>query len=223
MPFVRRGRIITKQRTLGPPRPLTKEDLALLTEKRDTDSKPVVQRFRDSHHMVARLFAMGLRPSQISQRVGYSINRLATFQKNPAFDALVQHYRELVNEAYKEEADSFMEMATSNMRKAERILADRLDASEDEDGDQLSVPQLVAITSDRMDRFGYGKHSTNLNVNVDFASRLEKARARSMKVIASSGAGTNTPTQPVLEAPRALVPNPIAPPSVGTPLLRRRA
>jgi hypothetical protein len=32
-----------------------------------------------------------------------------------------------------------------------------------------------------MDRFGYGKRQTNVNVNVDFAKRLEAAITRSTR------------------------------------------
>ena len=77
-----------------------------------------------------------------------------------------------------------MELAVSNMVKSERMIAEHLDKA-DEEGELLPLSQLDTISQGRMDRFGYGKKQTNLNVNVDFAAQLEKARQRSAKVIDS--------------------------------------
>jgi hypothetical protein len=62
------------------------------------------------------------------------------------------------------------------MNKAERQLEDHLDTADERD-ELLPVRELVAITTDRMDRFGYGKKSMNLNVNVDFAAGEHKSDA----------------------------------------------
>ncbi len=82
-------------------------------------------------------------------------------------------------------ADAFYEVATSNMLKAEVMLADKLEAAEEE-GTHLPTRDLIAISRDAADRFGYGKRQTNLNVNADFASLLEKAIQRSGKTIEGS-------------------------------------
>ncbi len=146
---------------------------------------PSVAKFRDSHHMVARLFASGLRPGQVADRCGYSRGRIQMLHNDPAFQELIAQYRGMVDEEFRENVDDFVTQATSNMVKAERMLADRLDQA-DEEGELPPVRDLVNIVSDRADRFGYGKRQTNLNVNVDFAAKLDQAIARSTRVIDSS-------------------------------------
>lgn len=164
-------------------RPMTREDVGLILEKRVAQG--VVNRFRDPHHRVARLFASGLRLNEVVERCGYSITRVHTLHQDPAFQQLIAKYREKVDAEFVRNADHFYEQATSNMRKAEAMLAEKLEAAE-ETGELLPTRDLIAISGDRMDRFGYGKRQTNLNVNADFASLLEKAIARSGKTIEGS-------------------------------------
>ncbi len=180
-----RGKISTKPEILSV-RPLTREDLALIMEKRPDVARSggsIVQRFRDPHHRVARLFAAGLKVGEVAERCGYSYNRVSQLHTSPAFQELIAKYREKVDASFVANVDEFYEQATSNMRMAERQIAERLEAAEDEDGSPIPLKTLVDISGDRMDRFGYGKRQTNLNVNADFASLLEKAIARSGKTI----------------------------------------
>lgn len=160
-------------------RPLTREDLALLEDKRPY-TPGAAQRFRDPHHQVARLFAMGLRMNEVVERCGYSYNRVYQLHSDPAFQDLIAKKRTVVDEAFVEKADEFAETAIANMRKAERMIAERLEKADEEDID-IPLKTLVDISGDRMDRFGYGKRQTNVNINDDFASALEKAIVRSGK------------------------------------------
>lgn len=183
-----RGKIATHPEIIAI-RPMTREDIGLILEKRvGSDGRPLsgaVQRFRDPHHRIARLFATGLRLAEVVERCGYSYNRVAILSTDPAFQDLIAKYREKVDAAFVQGQDDFYEQATSNMRKAEAMLAEKLEAAE-EAGELLPTRDLIAISGDRMDRFGYGKRQTNLNVNADFASLLEKAIARSGKTIEGS-------------------------------------
>lgn len=196
-------------------RELSRDELALLKERRSTPTN-VPQRLRDSHHRIARLAASGLRVGPIASRVGMSYNRVATLLNSPAMAELIARYREKVDEAWKESEDEFYAVATSNMLKAERQIADRLDEA-DEEGETLPVRELVAISRDAADRFGYGKKQTNVNLNVDFAAQLERAIARSGKTIEASVvnqparqslAGTSSPsplpTRQAVDSPQPL-------------------
>lgn len=174
--LLRRGARAKPRPVLGI-RELSKDDLLTLEVKRDT---PVVQRFRDSHHMVARLSALGLRADTVAERCGFSRSRVLTLWADPAFKELIAHYRKLVTEDYKEAVEDFISLATINMMKAERMLADKLDEA-DSLGETLSTRELVTIVSDRADRVGFGKKQTNINVNVDFAAKLTKAIERASK------------------------------------------
>lgn len=169
------------KREIGPVRELTEADIATLVPGA-RPRLPAAARFRDSHHMVARLFATGLKAKAVAAHTGYSLGRVITLSNDPAFQDLITTYREQVDEAFRESVDGFAEMALSNMAKAERMIGDKLDKA-DADEETLPTRDLVSIVSDRADRFGYGKRQTNVNLNADFASLLEKAIERSGKVI----------------------------------------
>jgi len=170
----------------------------LIVPKRDGDERAgavsAVKRFRDPHHRVARLFASGLKLKEVAERCGYSYNRISQLANDPAFQELIAKYRMKVDKAFVENIDDFYEQATSNMRTAERMIAEKLEKADEDDYD-IPLKTLVDISGDRMDRFGYGKRQTNLNVNADFASLLEKAIARSGKTI-EGGLSLSVPQSP---------------------------
>jgi hypothetical protein len=209
--MVTRGRAVSARPELGPIRSLAREDLALLAVRRDPVN--IIQKLRDPHHRLARMLATGMRQVEVAALCGMSYNRLHVLTKDPAFQELVASYRGLVTAEFVRSQDHFMEVATSNMLKAETMLAEKLEAAE-ENGEFLPTRDLIAISRDAADRFGYGKKSLNVNVNVDFAAKLEEARKRSAAVDASR----STPLR-VIEgsAPpqSATVANPA--PSVSTP------
>lgn len=186
-------------------RELVREDLEVLRRPRHVASTP--QKLRDSHHRVARLVAAGFRPNEISEKTGYSLARIAQLNKTPAFQELVASYRNKHDEAYERSLDDYYEYIKLNAIKAERRIADRLD---DED-EEISIRELVAISRDAADRIGYGKRQIVTNINVDFAARLEKAIARSGKTIEA------VPTQP------SAITQGDPSPSLGQPRLVRRA
>lgn len=186
---------IAKKRPILSVRELTREDLGCLREPRT--KVPVVARFKDPHHRIARLFASGLRQAEVHIRSGYSYNRIATLVADPAFQELIAHYRGLVDQAFIDGVDDYYELATSNMLKAERQIAEKLEEAEDAN-ETLPTRDLLAISRDAADRFGYGKKQTNLNVNVDFAAQLEKAIKRSGKVLDAIGSEqASSPPAPI--------------------------
>ena len=194
---------------IGRPIPLIASDLERLKETRHVPSTP--QRLRDSHHMIARLAAMGLRPVKIAEQVGYSYVRVQSLLNSPAMDELVARYRAKVDDEFVEGADAYFEIATKNMLAAERHIADAI-AEADEQGELIPIRTALAISRDAADRFGYGKHQTNVNVNVDFAAQLEKCIKRSGKTIDSVAvqpqpriAASSHHTQPLAAAPQPLL------------------
>lgn len=180
--MLHRGKIATNPEVLEV-RPLTREDLAVLLDEQRGPSKDragsgAVARLREPHHRLARLIALGLRKAEVVARSGYSYQRVSTIEKDPAFIELVAHYRAKVDEAFVEEQETFVELATANMITSERMLMEKLEIHEEE-GTLPSIRELMSIRSDSADRLGYGKKNVNLNVNVDFAARMEQAIARS--------------------------------------------
>lgn len=153
-------------------RELTQAEVAGMTRGRS----PSVKKFRDSHHMVARLFAMGLRPGEVAARAGYSLGRVSTLSNDPAFQELVATYRDDVDQEFKETADEYFDIAISNRIMAARLINDKL---VDAEPDDVSLRELVTIHADAADRTGYPKRSVAVNVNVDFAAQLDRAIKRS--------------------------------------------
>lgn len=195
--------------------PITKDDLARLKEPRRAT---VVQRLKDSHHFLARLFAAGLNIPEVATRAGMTPERVRRLRKSPAFEQLVAEYRDIVNQTWAESVDDYQELLLGNMIRAELQLSDKL--AEAEDGErEIPIRELQAISRDAADRMGYGKKSTNVNVNVDFASQLEKAirRSATARVITAEIAGTDRGTAkvPALAAPpvaqeRSQAPTPVS-------------
>lgn len=166
---------------IGPIRPMTKEDMSTTLRKAFLPAV-TAEKLRNSHHRIARLAAAGLRNFEISDRTGYSPSRVWILLQSPAMIELVMKYRGKVDAAFERNQDEFYNLATANMLKAERQISDRLDKA-DEEGLDLPIKDLVTVSRDAADRFGYGKKTTQVNLNADFAAELEKAIARSGKVI----------------------------------------
>lgn len=202
---------------IGQPEPLVAADLERLKAPRHVPSIP--QKLRDSHHMIARLSAAGNKPGEIAVLTGYSRERVTALLGSPAMEELVALYRAKVDEAFVANTDTFFALATQNMLAAERHIADTI-AELDETGELLPVRTALAISRDAADRFGYGKKTQNLNINVDFASQLERAIARSGKEIGPSV--TEPPTKLVGTSSQSPRPTP-RPAAQTQPLLRRRA
>lgn len=154
---------------------LTPADLAGL--KRGKASP--IKRFRDSHHLMARLFASGMRVSEVAEACGYSVNRVSIFHNDPAFQELIAQKRHLADEVFKDRIMAYNDLILSNGMKAERKIADKLD--DDDESEEMSVRELVSIARDAADRVGLSKRSVQTNINLDFASMLDKAIARSSR------------------------------------------
>lgn len=176
--MLHRGRIAKSLeiRSIGE---LTRDDLACLKESR---SLPAVEKIRDTHHRLARLIATGLKINEAAGLAGFSIARAYVLHIDPSFQDLVAAYRKDVNAEFVSSQVDFEDLARTNMLKAERQIADKLDAADDA-GETLPTRELISISRDAADRFGYGKKTTNTNVNVNFAANLEGAMRRSSKVI----------------------------------------
>lgn len=190
-----RGRIETKLDILGI-RPLSRDDLACVKEKRNV---PAVQRFRDPHHRLARLLASGLRPAEAATQVGYSLARIYILQADPSFQDLVAAYRKDVHDAYVSGEEERFRMATEVNLKALRHLNEHFDKA-DEEGELVPISRALSVFADTSDRVGLSKKSTNLNINVDFAAKLEGAIARSAKSRLVKGRCLPTPALPFQES-----------------------
>jgi hypothetical protein len=174
-------------------RELTVDEVATMRPAKSA----AVAKLRDSHHRIARLLAAGLRYAQVAERTGYSYQRIATLATDPAMAELVSLYRSEENAAFYASRDDYYELILSNGLKAERMIADQLDAA-DEAGEAIPLSRLLPIARDAADRTGYGKRATQVNVNIDFAAQLDRAIKRS-SIALDSPSGTVSSQSAVLE------------------------
>jgi hypothetical protein len=161
---------------IGQVRELTKEELAAPRAK----AKPT-EKFRDSHHRMARLFAGGMRVGEVAELTGYSVSRVSLFHSSPAFQDLIAEKRKVEDEIARDQITAMNALILSNGMKAERKLADKLD--DDDDSEEMSVRELISIARDAADRVGLSKRSIQTNVNMDFAQMLDRAIKRSDDII----------------------------------------
>lgn len=172
----RKGGDINPTRVLGV-RALTREDLAQLQLPAVIRST-TVKAIRESHHDVARLLVSGLSNIEVAEHTGYSLNRIVQLKASPAFQELMATYRGVVNDAWAATHDAAYSTIARSTRKAWRQVEEHLDEA-DETGEKIPLKTLLAVAADGSDRVGFMKKSSQLNVNVDFAKRLEEAIARS--------------------------------------------
>lgn len=198
-------------------RPLTRDDLACLRDKRPPQG--VVKTFRDWHHRIARMVAMGMKPGQVQLQAGISSTRFLQYSSDPAFQELVAQYRDKVNEGFLDSATELYETVAANTLNAEIMIRETLEDAM-ETGDRPALKTLLAISRDGADRIGLPKQkvSTNTNFNVDFASMLEKAAARSGRSNVIDAVASRTTTS----GPRAPPSAQLKPP-VNVAGIRRRA
>jgi hypothetical protein len=166
-------------------RPLVRADIDHLRSAR-TAIDPI-KVIRDRHHHIAWLIALGKTYRDIAAEVGMTEARISVLMADPTFLELVEKRRAEIAEIRKDHTEGFVASATKTMLAAESLIQRRLDtAIADPTGeDTVALRDLNRIAADRMDRFGFGKHSTSesRNINMNFASKLEAAIERSRKTI----------------------------------------
>lgn len=176
MPRLQRGpSSFVQTPTIGPVRELTRGDLQHLQVKRQPSA---LQTLRDSHHRAARAVASGLSNIQVAETCGISYNRVSMLKQDPAFANLVAHYRAMLTAEWVKEADPVVELLGTIRQKSLAMIEEKIDdaASRDE---FLPSRDLATFAELGLDRTGYGKVNKNVNINVDFAAKLEQARKRS--------------------------------------------
>lgn len=150
-------------------RELEVNDLILLGEERGT--KPsAIKRITERHHALARNLASGMPEGDAATLQGYTISRVSILKNDPAFKELLAFYREDAQRPYR---DLHVRLSGLAMDAAEE-LSNRLE----EKPEEITIGQLTELTKLGADRTGCGPQSTNLNLNVDLAGRLEAARKR---------------------------------------------
>ena len=169
---------------------------------------PLIERYRESHHSIARMIAMGQTDSMIRQNTGLSIRRLTLLAASPSFQELFAFYYGQIAEKVDAAVDAYIDLGVSNMLRSETMIADHLDAAQDqiEAGEPNPIPITILdrLSQGRADRFGYSKHSI-VHHDHDFAAALDRAieRTRPKEI-----EGTVIEAE-VVPGPAALAPPPL--------------
>lgn len=142
----------------------------------------VVKRFRDSHHMIARMFAMGLRPGQVAIETGYCASRISVLQSDPAFRDLIATYREDVHGAWREEAHNYFSTVNRGRSLALTMMVDQLDDAA-ESGETIPLRTLKEVHADLADRSGYPKRTEVFTKDMDFAAMMDRRIEKTQKIL----------------------------------------
>lgn len=180
--MLHRGRIATRKLEILGIKDLSREDLSCVRAKR---TEPAIARLRDPHHRLARLIASGLKVNEAAIEAGFSLARAYVLHADPSFQNLVESYRKDIREAFVSGQEDYYNEVTALNRKALRHIHEHFDKAEEE-GDLVPLRMAHSVFTDTSDRVGIPKKSTSINVNLDFAAKLEerlkRARERSAEV-----------------------------------------
>lgn len=177
-------------------RDLTAADLADLGAARGSTYHPIAK-LRDSHHAVARALALGERPVDVARMTGYTQATISRLQADPTFQGLLEHYRQVARgEAEESIADYGQRLALFKL-DALSIAHERML----EQAEALAPALALDMALKAGDRLGFGPatKTTNVNVNVDLAGRLDRARERIAAV--ASLPSRDTPTLDLTASP----------------------
>lgn len=152
-------------------RELDRVDIAALGEEKGSTPNPL-KRITDRHHALARNLASGMKEAEAAHICGLSLSRVSILKNDAAFKELLNFYREGVDVAYAGLHEKLSGLASTALDE----LQDRME----DEPEKVSIGQLIELAKMGADRTGHGPQSssTNLNVNVDLANRLEAARKR---------------------------------------------
>lgn len=149
-------------------RDLTEADLVLLSSTASIE--PRLKRIRDTHHAAARAIAAGMKTGEVALVTGYTPARVSGLLRDPAFADLVAFYRQNLDVAFAGLYEKFSAFSHE--------LFEELRTRFENDPDSFSSPFLADLIKLTADRSGNGPRSTQVNINVSLAGRLEAARRR---------------------------------------------
>lgn len=132
-----------------------------------------LERVTNRHHSLARMIASGVSQVECARITGYQPAWISTLKTDPAFQELVEFYKNKADEQY---VDTHVKLAAISSEAAD-LIVDRLE----EHGSEIPLSELRELVKLGADRTGFGpatKNSSVVDVNVNIADRLEAARKR---------------------------------------------
>lgn len=157
----------------------------------DAERRPALQRIKERHRLLAKYVAAGLTRNEVAARMDMTPERVGQLMLDPAMQNLITQLRE---DPQVQEMNGFGDLdllhrlSAHNATRAAMAMRDALDYYEDAD-EKMPVRESAKIFELSADRIGFGKHTHNTNVNIDFAAQLDIAIDQSRKAkLLSSGA-----------------------------------
>lgn len=152
---------------------LSADDLGLLSAERGVQKPPdAVKRLSERHKNLARLLANGVEAWEAALITGYSESHISILKGDPAFRDLLRLYGEARDLAFQSVQDKMIGLSHDMLD----VIQDKIE----NEPEKITLAQSLEIFKTVADRSGNGPQtkSTNVNVNVDIASRMETARHR---------------------------------------------
>lgn len=152
-------------------RALTRQDMKLAGTKPKVPVKvSSLKRLSERHRNLARIIASGVPVWEAASMSGYTETRISMLKSDPAFANLVRFYAENKDAIF----ETMYEKLSGMGSEAADLLRERMEEAPDE----ITTPALLDMVKVGADRTGHGPQSTNVNVNVNIADRLNAARKR---------------------------------------------
>lgn len=147
----------------------------------DAQRKPALQRIKERHRLIAKFIAAGLTRNEIAARLDMTPERVGQLSLDPAMQNLITQFRDhphVLDMTGMDEIALLRSLAVQNALRSAMAMRDSLDYYEDAD-EKMPVRESSRIFELSSDRVGFGKHTHNTNVNIDFAAQLDLAIDRS--------------------------------------------
>ena len=154
-------------------RPLQVDDLALLAMPSNVEVPPL-KRIGERHHALARLLSSGVTPGEAAAAVGLQLSRVSVLQGDPAFQELMEFYRDKVDAEFSNVFEQLAGMSKDALLEIRRRIED--------DAESLKLGELKDLLQLALDRTGHGPtHKQETNVTIDLGKRLDAARQRALE------------------------------------------
>lgn len=150
----------------------------------DAERKPALQRIKERHRLLAKFVAAGLTRNEIAARLDMTPERVGQLTLDPAMQQLISEFRShehVLAMTGMDEIALLRNVSVQNALRSALAIQDNLNYYEDAD-ERMPISAAAKIFELSADRIGFGKHTHNTNINIDFAAQLDQAIDRSRAV-----------------------------------------
>ena len=144
---------------------------------RQLSARTTLQKLSVIHETMVRMFALGATTGEVADALGYTPCRVSIIKNSPAFQERLARFSATADEATHRHIDRTVAMMAVGRDTTLSQMLDRVESGELSDA---MLPKYFAAFADRTNY--HPKTQTNININANFAARLELARARSREI-----------------------------------------